>query len=62
MNKIWANQLIAGTTTWAEMPAARRPEVTKILLERLKKGEINAEKYEAITGEATSVEEDTNNE
>lgn len=62
MNKIWANQLIAETMTWNEMPASRRSAVNKILLEKLESGEINAEKYEAITGEAAPEKEDTNNE
>ena len=29
MNIIWANRLIAGTKTWAEMPASRRAGVKK---------------------------------
>ena len=40
MNIIWANRLIAGTKTWAEMPA-----------ERVNKGEITAEDYKRITGD-----------
>lgn len=62
MNKIWANQLIAETMTWTGMPAYRRSSVKKILLEKLESGEINAEKYEAITGEAAPEKEDTDNE
>ena len=45
MNIIWANRLIAGTKTWAEMPASRRAGVKKVLAERINKGEITAEDY-----------------
>ena len=51
MDKIWANRLVAGTKTWAEMPASRRPGVKKILAERVAEGEITAEDYKRITGE-----------
>lgn len=51
MDKIWANRLIAGTKTWAEMPASRRPAVKKILAERVAKGDVTAERYKEITGE-----------
>ena len=51
MNIIWANRLIAGTKTWAEMPISRRTGVKKILAERVNKGEITADKYKDITGE-----------
>ena len=40
MNIIWANRLIAGTKTWAEMPASRRAGVKKVLAERVAEGEI----------------------
>lgn len=52
MNIIWANRLIAGTKTWAEMPASRRVGVKKVLAGRVNKGEITAEDYKRITGEA----------
>lgn len=52
MDKIWSNRLIAGTKTWAEMPASRRTGVKKILAERVAEGEITADQYAAITGEA----------
>ena len=52
MDKIWANRLIAGTKTWAEMPASRRAGVKKVLAERVESGEITAEQYKNITGEA----------
>lgn len=52
MDKIWANRLIAGTKTWAEMPAGRRTGVKKILAGRVAEGEITAEQYKDITGEA----------
>ena len=51
MNIIWANRLIAGTKTWAEMPASRRVGVKKVLAERVNKGEITAEDYKRITGD-----------
>jgi uncharacterized membrane protein len=55
MDKIWANRLVAGTKTWAEMPASRRPGVKKILAERVAEGEITAEDYKRITGEDYNV-------
>ena len=45
MNIIWANRLIAGTKTWAEMPASRRVGVKKVLAERVN------EDYKRITGD-----------
>lgn len=51
MDKIWANRLIAGTKTWAEMPTSRRAGVKKVLAERVSNGEINAEQYRDITGD-----------
>lgn len=51
MNIIWANRLIAGTKTWAEMPAARRVAVKKVLAKRVAEGEITADQYKDITGE-----------
>lgn len=51
MDKIWANRLIAGTKTWAEMPASRRPGVKRELAKRVDKGEVNEEDYKRITGE-----------
>ena len=51
MNEIWANRLIAGTKTWAEMPASRRSAVKAILAQRVEDGEITADQYEEITGE-----------
>ena len=55
MDKIWASRLIAGTKTWAEMPASRRTGVKKILAERVADGEITAEDYKRITGEDYNV-------
>ena len=52
MDKIWANRLVAGTKTWAEMPASRRAGVKKVLAERVESGEITADQYKNITGEA----------
>lgn len=51
MDKIWANRLIAGTKTWAEMPTSRRAGVKKILTKRVEEGEITADDYKNITGE-----------
>lgn len=62
MNKIWVNQLIAGTMAWTEMPASRRSAVKELLLEKLESGEINAEQYKSITGEEAPEKEETVNE
>lgn len=51
MNIIWANRLIAGTKTWAEMPTSRRPGVKRELAKRVAEDEITAEQYKEITGE-----------
>lgn len=51
MDKIWANRLIAGTKTWAEMPASRRTGVKRELARRATDGEISEEDYKRITGE-----------
>lgn len=51
MNEIWANRLVAGTKTWAEMPAARQSGVKQVLAGRVADGEITAEQYAEITGE-----------
>ena len=52
MDKIWANRLIAGTKTWDQVPASRKNAVMAELKNRVENGEITAEKFEAITGEA----------
>lgn len=31
MAKIWANRLIAGTRTWDEVPASRKPAVKEVI-------------------------------
>ena len=51
MNIIWANRLIAGTKTWAEMPASRRAGVKRELAKRVTEGEITADDYKRITGD-----------
>ena len=51
MNTIWANRLIAGDKTWAEVPASRKNAVKAALLQRVADGIISAEQYESITGE-----------
>lgn len=55
MNVIWANRLIAGTKTWAEMPASRRAGVKKALAERVVDGEITGDDYKRITGDEYDV-------
>jgi hypothetical protein len=51
MNKIWADRLVAGTRTWDEVPASRKPAVKAILLKMVADGEITAEKYHEIVGD-----------
>ena len=51
MNKIWANRLIAGTQVWDSVPDYRRSGVKTELASRVEDGEINADRYEEITGE-----------
>ncbi len=51
MNEIWANRLVAGTKTWAEVPASRKAGVKAVLARRVEKGAVKAEQYEEITGE-----------
>ena len=51
MNIIWTNRLVAGTKTWAEMPASRRAGVKRELAKRVTEGEITAEDYKRITGD-----------
>lgn len=51
MNEIWANRLVAGTKTWAEVPASRKGAVKGVLAGRVAEETITAEKYEEITGE-----------
>lgn len=51
MDKIWANRLVAGTKSWAEMPTSRRAGVKRELGKRVAESEITAEQYKEITGE-----------
>lgn len=51
MNKIWANRLIAGTQVWDSVPDYRKNSVKTELVSRVEDGEINADRYEEITGE-----------
>ncbi len=51
MNEIWANRLTAGTQTWEKVPGSRKEAVKAILSQRVKDGQISAERYEEITGE-----------
>lgn len=50
MNKIWADRLIAGTKTWDEVPASRKPAVKEILLDYVERGKITQERYIEIIG------------
>lgn len=50
MAKIWANRLIGGTKSWAEVPDFRKPAVKAELLARVNSGEITQEQYIAIIG------------
>ena len=52
MEKIWANRLVAGTKTWAEVPASRKSGVKAELAGRVESNTITAKEYEDITGEA----------
>ena len=53
MNRIWANRLEAGSKTWEQVPESRKEDIKAILAEDVAsdKNGMNAEKYEAITGE-----------
>lgn len=51
MNEIWANRLIAGDKTWANVPNSRKAGVKKVLRARVESGEITEEQYKTITGE-----------
>ena len=50
-SKIWAKRLIAGTRTWADVPAHRQSYVKAELAARVENGAITAEQYADITGE-----------
>ena len=49
--EIWANRLIAGTKTWAQVPASRKNGVKNELKNRVASEEISVEQYEEIVGE-----------
>lgn len=57
MNEIWANRLIAGTQVWDSVPDYRKNGVKTELVSRVEDGEINADRYEEITGEKYVVAE-----
>lgn len=57
MNKIWANRLIAGTQVWDSVPDYRKNGAKTELVSRVEDGEINADRYEEITGEKYVVAE-----
>ena len=50
MAVIWANRLIAGTKTWAQVPANRKEEVKAELQARVDAGKITAEFMASIIG------------
>ncbi len=50
INRIWANRLEAGTKTWAECPASRKPGVDAVLRQDVEDNVITAERYTEITG------------
>ncbi len=50
INRIWANRLAAGTKTWAECPASRKPGVDAVLRQDVEDNVITAERYTEITG------------
>lgn len=52
MSRIWANRLEAGTQTWADCPASRKPAVDAILRQDVAAGKITETRYEEITGES----------
>ena len=47
MAKIWADRLINGTVTWAQVPASRKNAVRQILEDRVASGEITQEQMDA---------------
>lgn len=55
MNEIWANRLVAGTKSWAEVPASRKKAVKAVLVQRVEDNEITADQYKEITGEEYEV-------
>lgn len=58
MNKIWANRLIAGTQTWADVPVFRRDGVKTELSARVATKKITADRYAEITGEEYTSHDD----
>lgn len=50
MAKIWANRLIAGTFTWDDVPAKRKPAVLTELEARVASGEITQEWLDELIG------------
>ena len=56
MDKIWANRLIAGTKTWAEMPARRRPGVKRELAKRVAEGKSVKRIISASPGKTTTMD------
>jgi hypothetical protein len=50
MAKIWADRLVAGTKTWAQVPESRKPAVNEVLLEMVAEGTLTEEHYQEIVG------------
>ena len=51
MEKIWANRLIEGSKTWADVPASRKAAVKAELEARVEAGTLTEERYGEIVGE-----------
>ena len=58
MEKIWANQLIAGTKTFSQVPEFRKAAVLAELEARLNAEKITQQKYNEILG----IEDENENE
>lgn len=50
MAKIWRNRLIAGTQVFSECPEQYRNDVIDLLKQEVAEGNIDAAKFEEITG------------
>lgn len=51
MNEIWIKRLIAGTKTWVEVPANRKPAIKQALMESVESNIITMEQYTNIIKE-----------
>ena len=50
LDEIWANRLIAGDKTWADVPESAKHGVTEELQGRVNSGEITQERMDEIIG------------